>query len=96
MARRRIFCRRIPEDELMRRTAAIIAEGKILGWFQGRAEWGPRALGNRSIVADPRRPDMKEILNRRIKHREIFGPSRPRFWRKPQESGSKNHILRRS
>ena len=67
----------LPEEELTRRTAAIIAEGEILGWFQGRAEWGPRALGNRSIVADPRRPEMKEILNRRIKHREIFRPFAP-------------------
>ncbi|HKW35796.1 MAG TPA: carbamoyltransferase [Candidatus Acidoferrum sp.] len=65
------------EDELMRRAAAIIADGKILGWFQGRAEWGPRALGNRSIVADPRRPEMKEILNKRIKHREVFRPFAP-------------------
>jgi len=67
----------LPEPELMRQTAQIIADGKILGWFQGRAEWGPRALGNRSIVADPRRPEMKEILNRRIKHREIFRPFAP-------------------
>jgi carbamoyltransferase len=67
----------LPEPELMRKTAQIIADGKILGWFQGRAEWGPRALGNRSIVADPRRPEMKEILNRRIKHREIFRPFAP-------------------
>jgi carbamoyltransferase len=67
----------LPEDELLRRTAAIIADGQILGWFQGRAEWGPRALGNRSIVADPRRTEMKEILNRRIKHREIFRPFAP-------------------
>ncbi len=66
-----------PEPELMRHTAAIIADGKILGWYQGRAEWGPRALGNRSIVADPRRPEMKEILNQRIKHREIFRPFAP-------------------
>jgi carbamoyltransferase len=65
------------EDALMQRTAAIIADGKILGWFQGRAEWGPRALGNRSIVADPRRPEMKEVLNQRIKHREIFRPFAP-------------------
>ena len=65
------------EPELMRRAAAIIADGKILGWFQGRAEWGPRALGNRSIVADPRRSEMKDILNRRIKHREIFRPFAP-------------------
>src|SRR5437879_6566495 len=67
----------LPEEELLRRAAAIIADGKILGWFQGRAEWGPRALGNRSIVADPRRPEMKGILNRRIKHREIFRPFAP-------------------
>src|SRR5690242_2918311 len=67
----------LKEEELTRRAAAIIADGKILGWFQGRAEWGPRALGNRSIVADPRRPEMKEILNRRIKHREIFRPFAP-------------------
>jgi carbamoyltransferase len=65
------------EQELVRNTAAIIADGKILGWFQGRCEWGPRALGNRSIVADPRRPEMKEILNRRIKHRESFRPFAP-------------------
>ena len=67
----------LPGAHLMERTAAIIADGKILGWFQGRAEWGPRALGNRSIVADPRRPEMKEILNQRIKHREIFRPFAP-------------------
>src|SRR6266849_478948 len=67
----------LSEEELPRRAAAIIANGKILGWFQGRAEWGLRALGNRSIVADPRRADMKEILNRRIKHREIFRPFAP-------------------
>jgi len=65
------------EEKLLERTAKIIGEGKIPGWFQGRAEWGPRALGNRSIVADPRRPEMKEILNRRIKHREIFRPFAP-------------------
>ncbi len=72
------FCiAELSEPELLRKTAEIIAGGKILGWFQGRAEWGPRALGNRSIVADPRRPEMKEILNRRIKHREIFRPFAP-------------------
>jgi len=65
------------EHTLMQRTAATVADGKILGWFQGRAEWGPRALGNRSIVADPRRPEMKEVLNQRIKHREIFRPFAP-------------------
>src|SRR5579859_5387496 len=68
---------RLEEEKLLQETAKIIGEGKILGWFQGRAEWGPRALGNRSIVADPRRAEMKEILNRRIKHREIFRPFAP-------------------
>src|SRR6202030_949266 len=67
----------LAEEELTRRAAQMIADGKILGWFQGRAEWGPRALGNRSIVADPRRGDMKDILNRRIKRRETFRPFAP-------------------
>ena len=63
--------------ELYDRTAAAIADGLVVGWFQGRVEFGPRALGNRSIVADPRRPDMKDILNSRIKHRESFRPFAP-------------------
>jgi carbamoyltransferase len=72
------FCvSELNEEDLCKRAAAVVSDGKILGWFQGRAEWGPRALGNRSIVADPRRPDMKDILNRRIKHREIFRPFAP-------------------
>ena len=62
---------------LCRETAAQIASGKVVGWFQGRMEWGPRALGNRSIVVDPRRPDMKDILNSRIKRREPFRPFAP-------------------
>lgn len=65
------------EGSLCRWTAEQIAEGKIVGWFQGRMEWGPRALGNRSIVVDPRRSAMKDILNRRIKHREPFRPFAP-------------------
>jgi len=65
------------EEEVAREAAKEIAAGRILGWFQGRAEWGPRALGNRSIVADPRRAEMKDILNQRIKHREIFRPFAP-------------------
>ena len=67
----------LPEEEIARAAAQRIADGNILGWFGGRAEWGPRALGNRSIVADPRRAEMKEILNRRIKHREMFRPFAP-------------------
>jgi carbamoyltransferase len=65
------------EKELFRRTAAAISDGKVVGWFQGRMEWGPRALGNRSIVCDPRRPDMKDILNDKIKRRESFRPFAP-------------------
>jgi carbamoyltransferase len=69
------------ENELCRRTAAAIAEGKVVGWFQGRMEWGPRALGNRSILGDPRRGDMKEILNLKIKRRESFRPFAPSILR---------------
>jgi carbamoyltransferase len=65
------------EDQLLSRTSEQIAEGKIVGWFQGRMEFGPRALGNRSILADPRRKDMKDILNSRIKYREPFRPFCP-------------------
>ena len=65
------------EAALCRRTAAAIADGAIVGWFQGRMEWGPRALGNRSIVCDPRRADMKAILNAKIKRRESFRPFAP-------------------
>jgi carbamoyltransferase len=67
----------LDEAELVHATARHIGDGKIVGWFQGAAEWGPRALGNRSILADPRRPEMKDILNQRIKHRESFRPFAP-------------------
>ena len=63
--------------ELTRIAAEEVANGKVLGWFQGRMEWGPRALGNRSIIADPRRNDMRGILNARVKHREDFRPFAP-------------------
>jgi carbamoyltransferase len=69
--------RRLSETELVDQTAAQIAAGKVVGWFQGRMEFGPRALGNRSILADPRRSDMKDLLNSRIKHREHFRPFCP-------------------
>ncbi|HVT18464.1 MAG TPA: carbamoyltransferase C-terminal domain-containing protein [Thermoanaerobaculia bacterium] len=65
------------EDRLAADTAAAIAGGEVVGWFQGRSEWGPRALGNRSILADPRRHDMKELLNSKIKRRESFRPFAP-------------------
>ncbi len=67
--------------QLCRRTADRIAAGEVVGWFQGRMEWGPRALGNRSILCDPRRPDMKAILNAKIKRRESFRPFAPAILR---------------
>lgn len=68
-------------DALCRKTASRMAEGKVIGWFQGRMEWGPRALGNRSILCDPRRADMKDILNKKIKRRESFRPFAPAILR---------------
>jgi carbamoyltransferase len=67
----------LDDDALVQQAAGIVADGNVLGWYQGRMEWGPRALGNRSIIADPRRDDMKDILNARIKHREKFRPFAP-------------------
>jgi carbamoyltransferase len=69
--------RRVSESEVIDKTTQALADGKIVGWFQGRMEFGPRALGNRSILADPRRAEMKDILNARIKHREPFRPFAP-------------------
>ena len=65
------------ETELCRETAARIADGQVIGWYQGRMEWGARALGNRSILADPRRRDMRDIINQKIKFRERFRPFAP-------------------
>jgi len=65
------------EAALCDRAADAVAAGKVVGWFQGRMEWGPRALGNRSILGDPRRADMKDILNAKIKRRESFRPFAP-------------------
>lgn len=62
------------DADLVKYAAARIAENKIVGWFQGRMEWGPRALGNRSILANPCNPEMKDILNEKVKHRESFRP----------------------
>jgi carbamoyltransferase len=68
---------KLPEDELLKKTARALADGKLVCWFQGRMEWGPRALGNRSFLADPRRGEMKDIINLRIKQRESFRPFAP-------------------
>jgi carbamoyltransferase len=69
--------RQLDRAELLESVANQIAAGNVVGWFQGRMEWGPRALGNRSIVAHPGLPNMKDILNARIKHREWFRPFAP-------------------
>jgi carbamoyltransferase len=68
---------RLGDDELFSTVAERVAAGDVVGWFQGRMEFGPRALGHRSIVADPRRDEMKDVLNQRIKHREPFRPFAP-------------------
>ena len=65
------------KNELLKNTANFISEGKIVGFFNGRMEWGPRALGNRSILADPRNSNIREILNLKIKRREEFRPFAP-------------------
>lgn len=69
--------KRMEEGALIERAARDLADGRIVGWFQGRFEMGPRALGNRSILADPRRESMKDVINARIKHREPFRPFAP-------------------
>lgn len=66
-----------PDEELLPRVARMIADGEIIGWFQGRTEFGPRALGSRSFLADPRRADMRELLNQKVKLREWFRPLAP-------------------
>lgn len=69
--------RKLSREDLIKTTVDAFTQGKIVGWFQGREEWGPRALGNRSILAHPGYPDMKAILNARIKNREPFRPFAP-------------------
>ena len=64
-------------DDVERQTARLLSEGQVIGWYQGRMEWGPRALGNRSILADPRRTEMKDVINRKIKFREPYRPFAP-------------------
>jgi len=73
----KIHYKYLETDSLLETTAQLIAEGNVIGWYQGKMEWGPRALGNRSILADPRNVEMKDILNEKIKHRESFRPFAP-------------------
>ncbi len=74
---KKISYRRMGDGELIQNTVDVIQRGGVVGWVQGKMEFGPRALGNRSILADPRRADMKDILNLKIKHRESFRPFAP-------------------
>ena len=67
----------LEREQLLKNSAKLISEGNIVGWYQGKMEWGPRALGNRSILADPRDEKMKDVLNEKIKHRESFRPFAP-------------------
>ena len=71
------FFQELNREELLEKTSEEIKNGNVIGWFQGKMEWGPRALGNRSIFAHPGFPNMKDILNARIKHRESFRPFAP-------------------
>jgi carbamoyltransferase len=77
-----IICTKVDDVALLlQRCAAAIADGAVLGWFQGRMEWGPRALGQRSILAEPRRADMRDLINTKIKRREMFRPFAPSIMR---------------
>ena len=73
----RVKYQRVEREPLLDAVATEMVDGNVVGWFQGRMEWGPRALGNRSIVAHPGLPNMKDVLNARIKHREWFRPFAP-------------------
>jgi carbamoyltransferase len=73
----KLVSKAVPSPDICKETAKILADGNVVGWFQGRSEFGPRALGNRSIIADPRTPEMKDILNSRVKHRQPFRPFAP-------------------
>jgi carbamoyltransferase len=68
---------RLEGQMLLEEVVGLLKKGKVVGWFQGRSEWGPRALGNRSILADPTNPGMKDIINGKIKRRESFRPFAP-------------------
>jgi len=73
----RIQTTTVRSDNICRDTAKLLADQRVIGWFQGGSEFGPRALGNRSLLADPRKPEMKDILNSRVKHRQAFRPFAP-------------------
>tara|TARA_E500000178_G_scaffold28798_1_gene26309 strand:+ start:51 stop:683 length:633 start_codon:yes stop_codon:yes gene_type:complete len=90
------------ESELLKKAAKLIAESNIVGWYQGRSEWGARALGNRSILANPANKNMKNIINSKIKKRESFRPFAPsvlqedvvKFFECDIRSDFMNHIVK--
>ena len=84
------------EAELLEATVDRLAEGRVVGWFQGRMEFGPRALGARSILADPRRPEMRDLINARVKQRESFVLSRLQRWKTMLPNTSTSITHRRS
>src|SRR4051794_5549300 len=73
----RLVTTTMPSTNICGETAKVLAQGHVVGWFQGRSEFGPRALGNRSILADPRTAEVKDKLNKRVKHRQAFRPFAP-------------------
>ena len=82
--------------DICRETANALADQRVIGWFQGPSEFGPRALGNRSLLADPRKADMKDILNRRVKHRQAFRPFAPIVLAERATRFSRGRRIRRS
>jgi Predicted carbamoyl transferase, NodU family len=84
----------LSDAELIERTAASLAQGEAVGWMQGRMEYGPRSLGARSILADPRSPRMQKQLNLKIKYRESFRPFAPRCCATRRPSGSSSTATR--
>jgi carbamoyltransferase len=93
---------RLSRDELLTETAHRLNDGQVIGWFQGRSEWGPRALGNRSILAHPGVPGMKDLINKKIKRRESFRPFAPsvlaervgEYFEQPVESPFMMHVVK--
>ncbi len=85
LERYRMNYEKLDREQLLEKTSEEIKNGNVIGWFQGKMEWGPRALGNRSILAHPGFPNMKDILNARIKHREAFRPFAPSVLQERQD-----------
>lgn len=84
----RVVATRLDDDEVVERVARLLTEKVVIGWFEGRVEHGPRALGHRSIIANPGFDDIKDIINTRVKHREPFRPFAPWSWRSGRRRSS--------